>query len=63
MNEELNALLQVYQGRINQLTAQNIAFEAKIAVLTKQVKDKQELIDGGKVAETPVPPVDESQGE
>ena len=53
MNEELNALLQVYQGRINQLTAQNIAFEAKISVLTKQLEVKQSQIDGGDIQETP----------
>tara|TARA_Y100000768_G_C23857955_1_gene624241 strand:- start:780 stop:950 length:171 start_codon:yes stop_codon:yes gene_type:complete len=53
MNEELSALLQVYQGRINQLTAQNIAFEAKIAVLTKQLEVKQAQIDGGEIEETP----------
>ena len=53
MNEELNALLQVYQGRINQLTAQNIAFEAKISVLTKQLEAKQAQIDGGEISETP----------
>ena len=53
MNEELNALLQVYQGRINQLTAQNIAFEAKVVVLTKQLEVKQALIDGGEIEETP----------
>ena len=53
MNEELNALLQVYQGRINQLTAQNIAFEAKITVLTKQLEAKQAQIDGGEIEETP----------
>ena len=47
MNEEVNALLQVYQGRINQLTAQNIAFEAKVVVLTKQLEGKQAQIDGG----------------
>lgn len=53
MNEEVNALLQVYQGRINQLTAQNIAFEAKVVVLTKQLEGKQAQIDGGEIAETP----------
>ena len=53
MNEELSALLQVYQGRINQLTAQNIAFEAKISVLTKQLEAKQSQIDGGDIQETP----------
>ena len=53
MNEELNALLQVYQGRINQLSAQNIAFEAKIAVLSKQLEAKQVQVDEGEVSETP----------
>lgn len=53
MNEEVNALLQAYQGRVNQLTAQNIAFEAKILVLTKQLEGKQAQIDGGEIAETP----------
>ena len=63
MNEEVNAILQVYQQKLNTLLSQNIAFEAKIAVLTNQLKAKQAKIDGGEVAETPVPPVDESQGE
>ena len=53
MNEEVNALLQAYQGRVNQLTAQNIAFEAKILVLTKQLEGKQAQIDGGEISETP----------
>tara|TARA_B100001769_G_scaffold207520_1_gene166979 strand:- start:50 stop:220 length:171 start_codon:yes stop_codon:yes gene_type:complete len=53
MNDEVNALLQVYQGRINQLTAQNIAFEAKVVVLTKQLEAKQAQIDGGEIEETP----------
>ena len=60
MNEELSALLQVYQGRINQLTAQNIAFEAKITVLTKQLEAKQAQIDGGEISETP--PSDSKDG-
>ena len=53
MNEEMTALLQAYQGRINQLTAQNIAFEAKLTVLSKQLEVKQAQIDGGEIAETP----------
>jgi|TARA_B000000557_G_scaffold256179_1_gene248087 hypothetical protein len=53
MNEEMTALLQAYQGRINQLTAQNIAFEAKLTVLSKQLEDKQAQIDGGEISETP----------
>jgi len=55
MNEEVNSILQVYQARINNLTAQNIAFEAKILTLTKQIQSLQtpqqpettETVDGG----------------
>lgn len=52
MNEEVNHILQVYQARINNLTAQNIAFEAKILTLTKQIQSLQipqqpETVDGG----------------
>tara|TARA_B100000519_G_C13838139_1_gene248239 strand:- start:137 stop:313 length:177 start_codon:yes stop_codon:yes gene_type:complete len=53
MNEEVSALLQVYQTRINSLAAQNIAFEAKIVVLSKQLEAKQAQIDGGEISETP----------
>ena len=53
MNEEVNSILQVYQNRINNLTAQNIAFEAKILTLTKQIQALQqpqpEAVDGGEV--------------
>tara|TARA_Y100001938_G_scaffold127174_1_gene179792 strand:+ start:833 stop:1021 length:189 start_codon:yes stop_codon:yes gene_type:complete len=58
MNDEVNAILQVYQNRINALLAQNIAFEAKIIVLNKLLETKQAQIDGGEIAETPP-----SQGE
>ena len=53
MNEEVTALLQAYQNRVNQLSAQNIAFEAKVLVLTKQLEAKQAQIDGGEIQETP----------
>ena len=52
MNEEVNAVLQVYQNRINTLTAQNIAFEAKILTLTKQLQALQSpapAVDGGDI--------------
>mgnify|MGYP001390358519 FL=1 len=54
MNEEVNAVLQVYQTRINALTAQNIAFEAKILTLTKQIQSLQTpveppTVDGGEI--------------
>ena len=54
MNEEVNSILQVYQNRINNLTAQNIAFEAKILTLTKQLQELQPpapapAVDGGEI--------------
>lgn len=51
MNEEVNSILQVYQNRVNVLTAQNIAFEAKILTLQKQLQELQpptpETVDAG----------------
>ena len=55
MNEEVNTVLQVYQSRVNALTAQNIAFEAKILTLQKQIQDLQTpppTVDGGELEET-----------
>ena len=52
MNEEVNAVLQVYQTRINALTAQNIAFEAKILTLNRQLQELQTpapTVDGGEI--------------
>ena len=53
MNEEVNSILQVYQNRVNNLTAQNIALEAKVLTLTKQVQSLQEpqpeSVDGGEI--------------
>jgi len=56
-SEEVNALLQVYQGRINALLTQNIAFEAKIISLSKQLEavTAPPQVDGGKVEEPPRP--------
>tara|TARA_B100001287_G_C22248265_1_gene329243 strand:- start:95 stop:262 length:168 start_codon:yes stop_codon:yes gene_type:complete len=52
MNEDVNAILQVYQNRINNLTAQNIAFEAKIITLTKQIQSLQPSeVDGGEIGD------------
>jgi len=61
MNEDVNSLLQIYQARVNNLTAQNIAFEAKILTLQKQIQSYQEKIsvtgpvpeavDGGELEE------------
>ena len=38
MNEEVNAVLQVYQNRVSTLLAQNIALEAKLTVANNTVK-------------------------
>ena len=53
MNEEVNAVMQVYQRRLNTLMAQNIALEAKVITLSKKLEEKQTQIDGGEIAETP----------
>ena len=49
MNEEVNAVLQVYQNKLNGLLAQNIALEAKVITLTKKVEEltPQPSVDGG----------------
>ena len=57
MNEEVNAVLQVYQTKVNNLLAQNIALEAKIITLTKTLEslqksseqDSNSVVDGGEV--------------
>ncbi len=52
MNEEVQSILQVYQTRLNNLLAQNIAFEAKILTLTKQLQELQTpppTVDGGEI--------------
>ena len=52
MNEEVQSILQVYQTRLNNLLAQNIAFEAKILTLTKQLQGLQTpapTVDGGEI--------------
>ncbi len=38
MNEEINALLRVYQSKVSQLTAMNISLEAKLQVLNAQIE-------------------------
>ena len=53
MNEDVQSILQVYQNRVNNLLAQNIAFEAKIITLTKQIQALQppETVDGGEITD------------
>tara|TARA_B100000900_G_scaffold259982_2_gene221590 strand:+ start:4854 stop:5069 length:216 start_codon:yes stop_codon:yes gene_type:complete len=44
MNEEqVTALLQIYQERINSMTAQNIALEATVKVLNNRLLAQQQL--------------------
>lgn len=55
MNEEINALLGVYQQRVSQLTAANISLEAKIQVLNAQIKalsSPQEEFKGAEIPKT-----------
>jgi len=62
MNEEVNAVLQVYQNRVSTLLAQNIALEAKLTVANNAVKKLQEEVKGldrpRNVPEDPDPVVD-----
>jgi len=56
MNEEVNAVLQVYQNKLNGLLAQNIALEAKIISLSKKVEEltPKPSVDGGEVSDSTV---------
>jgi len=46
MNEEVNAILQVYQNKINNLLAQTIALEAKVITANNTIAKLQEEIKG-----------------
>ena len=39
MNPEVEALIAVYQRRLNDATAQAVAYEARVALLTKQLEE------------------------
>ena len=62
MNEEVNAVLQVYQNRVSTLLAQNIALEAKLVVANNAVaklkEEVQSLDQPRNVPEDPDPVVD-----
>ena len=62
MNEEVNAVLQVYQNRVSTLLAQNIALEAKLTVANNAVQKLQEEVQSldqpRNVPEDPDPVVD-----
>lgn len=55
MDPEISALLSVYQRRLNDATAQAIAYEARIAVLTTTLQQiQQPPAQQAPVAEVPV---------
>tara|TARA_B100001250_G_scaffold370106_1_gene354035 strand:- start:323 stop:523 length:201 start_codon:yes stop_codon:yes gene_type:complete len=62
MNEEVNAVLQVYQNRVSTLLAQNIALEAKLVVANNAVAKLKEEVKGldkpTSVSQDPDPVVD-----
>lgn len=43
MNPEIEALINVYQKRLSEVTAQAIAFEARIQVLQLQIQQIQQM--------------------
>lgn len=45
MNPEIEALLSVYQKRLSDVTAQAIAFEARIQVMQAQIVQLQAQLD------------------
>tara|TARA_Y100001937_G_C7072298_1_gene308992 strand:- start:649 stop:864 length:216 start_codon:yes stop_codon:yes gene_type:complete len=53
MDPEISALMSVYQKRLNDMTAQAIAYEARIAVLTATLQQLQ--TPQQPVAEEPAP--------
>jgi len=57
MDPEISALMSVYQKRLNDMTAQAIAYEARIAVLTATLQQLQTPpVPQQPVAETPPAP-------
>ena len=42
MDPEVQALIAVYQKRLADVTAQAIAYEARISILAKQIQDLQQ---------------------
>ena len=42
MDPEVQALIAVYQKRLSDMTAQAIAYEARIAILLKQVQEQSQ---------------------
>ena len=55
MNEEINALLRVYQSKVSQLTAMNISLEAKIQVMQAQIEALSSPQEEFKEASIPKP--------
>ncbi len=58
MDPEISALMSVYQKRLNDMTAQAIAYEARIAVLTatlQQLQTPQQPVAKAPPAPEPTP--------
>ena len=47
MNPEIEAIMNVYQKRLNDVTAQAIAYEARIQVMQAQIAQLQAQLDSG----------------
>lgn len=45
MNPEIEAIMNVYQKRLNDVTAQAIAYEARIQVMQAQIAQMQAQLD------------------
>ena len=55
MDPEVSSLIAVYQKRLQDTTAQAIAYEARINVLSMQVKQLQEALEQSQAAPEPEP--------
>jgi|TARA_Y100000022_G_scaffold179004_1_gene169957 prefoldin subunit 5 len=55
MDPEVSSLIAVYQKRLQDMTAQAIAYEARINVLTMQVNQLQQVVEQAQQAPAPAP--------
>jgi len=55
MDPEVSSLIAVYQKRLQDMTAQAIAYEARINVLNMQVNQLQQVVEQAQQAPVPAP--------
>lgn len=55
MDPEVSSLIAVYQKRLQDTTAQAIAYEARINVLNMQVQQLQQALEQERAASVPAP--------